>query len=140
MNKALKKFLHRGLIFGGLGPVVMGIVYAILQNTVENFSLNGAQVFIAILSTYFLAFLQAGASVFNQIENWSVTRSLATHFSTLYVSYVSCYLINNWIPFRIQFLLFFTLIFFLCYLAVWLAVFLSVKAAGKKLNEKIGKI
>ena len=39
MNKTLKAFLHRGLLFAGFGPVVLGIVYAILENTLEDFRL-----------------------------------------------------------------------------------------------------
>ena len=40
MNKYLKIFLHRGLIFGGFGPIVVGIVYFILGQTLEGFSLG----------------------------------------------------------------------------------------------------
>ena len=74
MNKYLKEFLHRGLVFGGFGPIVLGIVYAILESTVEHFSLNGIQILIAIISVYILAFVQAGVSVFNQIESFSVPK------------------------------------------------------------------
>ena len=31
MNKYLKEFFHRGLIFGGFGPIILGIVFAILK-------------------------------------------------------------------------------------------------------------
>ena len=33
MNKYLKEFLHRGLIFGGFGPLVAGIVFLIIGLT-----------------------------------------------------------------------------------------------------------
>lgn len=137
MNKYLKEFLHRGLIFGGFGPIIIGIVYAILEATVENFALNGVQVLIAIVSAYILAFVQAGASVFNQIEHWSLPKSLLCHFSLLYVAYVLCYLINNWIPFNMTVVLIFTAIFVIAYFVIWIAVFLSVKAVSRKLNVKL---
>jgi len=137
MNKYLKEFLHRGLIFGGFGPIIIGIVYAILEATVENFALNGVQVLIAIVSAYILAFVQAGASVFNQIEHWSLPKSLLCHFSLLYVAYVLCYLINNWIPFNMTVVLIFTAIFVVAYFVIWIAVFLSVKAVSRKLNVKL---
>ena len=35
MTKYVKQFLHRGLVFGGFGPIVAGIIYAILQSTIE---------------------------------------------------------------------------------------------------------
>ena len=137
MNKYLKTFLHRGLIFGGFGPIILGIIYAIIEKTAENFSLSGIQTLIAIVSIYFLAFVQAGASVFNQIESFSIPKSLLCHLSVLYVAYVFCYLINNWIPFNINALLIFTAIFLIIYFVVWITVFVSIKIASKKLNAKL---
>lgn len=137
MNKTLKTFLQRGLIFGGFGPVILGIIYAILEKTVEDFSLSGGQVLIAIVSIYILAFLQAGASVFNQIEEWSIPKAMLCHFSVLYVAYVGCYLINSWIPFNINVLLIFSAIFLIVYFIVWAVVFASVKILSKKFNEKL---
>jgi hypothetical protein len=137
MNKYLKTFLHRGLIFGGFGPIILGIIYAILQKTEENFSLNGTQLLVAIISVYILAFVQAGASVFNQIESFSIAKSLFCHLSLLYVTYAVCYLINNWIPFEIAVFLIFTGIFLAVYFAVWLTVAVSVKLVSKKLNKKL---
>ena len=80
MNKYLKAFLHRGLIFGGFGPIVVGIIYLILSMTLDSFSVSGKEMFFAIISTYLLAFVHAGASVFNQIEEWPVTKSMFFHF------------------------------------------------------------
>lgn len=137
MNKYLKEFLHRGLVFGGFGPIVLGIVYAILESTVEHFSLNGIQILIAIISVYILAFVQAGVSVFNQIESFSVPKALFCHLSLLYVTYSACYLLNNWIPFELNIFLIFTAIFLVVYFAVWIIVTLSIKAVSKKLNAKL---
>lgn len=138
MNKTLKIFLHRGLIFGGFGPIVIGIIYAVLETTVEAFVLNGKQILIAIISVYILAFLQAGASVFNQIEEWSIPKAMLCHFSIIYAAYVGCYLINNWIPFDAVVLLIFTAIFITLYLIIWFTVYLSIRLASKKLNKQIG--
>ena len=137
MNKTLKTFLHRELIFGGFGPIILGIIYAILEKTVEDFSLSGVQVLIAVVSIYILAFLQAGASVFNQIEEWSIPKAMLCHFLVIYIAYVGCYLINSWIPFNINVLLIFTAIFVAIYLAVWLTVYISLKLISRKLNAKI---
>lgn len=137
MNKYFKEFLHRGLMFGGFGPIILGIIYAILEGTVENFSLNGSQILVAIISVYLLAFVQAGASVFNQIDSFSVPKALFCHLSLLYVAYTACYLVNSWIPFDLTVLLVFTGIFLAVYFAVWTVVFFSVKAASRKLNAKL---
>ncbi len=137
MNKYLKSFLHRGLIFGGFGPVILAIVYTIIEKNIEDFSLNSTQLLVSIISVYLLAFLQAGASVFNQIEEWSLPKSLLCHFSTLYFAYVICYLVNKWIPFNLNILLTFTAVFIFVYLIIWLIVFICVKLTSKKLNSKL---
>lgn len=138
MNKYLKSFLQRGLAFGGFGPIIVGIVFTILQYTVEDFSLTGTEVLLAIISTYLIAFVQAGASVFNQIESWSTPKSLGFHLLTLYAAYVICYVANSWIPFEPMMILIFTAIFLAVYFVVWIIVYISVKAVSKKLNKKIG--
>jgi len=137
MNKYLKSFLHRGLIFAGFGPIVVAIIYMILEKSIPDFSLSGTQFFLAVISTYILAFLQAGTSVFNQIENWSVAKSLFCHFITIYSAYTLCYLLNNWIPFKPQILIIFTLIFAVLYFIIWATVYFSIKAASKKMNKKL---
>ena len=137
MNKYVKEFLHRGLIFGGFGPVVVGIVFAILQYTVEGFSLGGTQVLLAIISTYLIAFVQAGGSVLNQIETRFPILMTGAHLSLLYVTYVGAYLLNSWIPFRPEALGIFTAAFVIGYAVIWLTVYISVKAVSRKLNGKL---
>ena len=137
MNKYLKEFLHRGLMFGGFGPIVVGIVYAILSKTVDSFSLEGTEVLIAILSTYLLAFVQAGATVFNQIEDWPLPKSLLCHFVTLYGAYSLGYILNSWIPFEPMVLVIFSLIFTVTFFIIWIIVYLSVKTVSRKMNSKL---
>ena len=137
MNRYIKEFLHRGLVFAGFGPIILGIIYAILQEAIPGFSLSGGQICLGIVSIYLLAFLQAGASVFPQIDHWPLLKVLLCHFVTLYSAYVGCYLINSWIPFRIEVLAIFTAIFVVSYAIVWLWVFLSAKIIQKKLNQKL---
>lgn len=138
MNKYLKSFLHRGLCFAGFGPIVLGIIYYIISRSVDSFSLGGGEILLSIISIYILAFLQAGASVFNQIEEWPLPKSLLCHFSLLYAAYVLCYVVNSWIPFDIKVIFIFTAIFVAVYFAVWITVYLIVKQTSQRLNEKIG--
>lgn len=137
MNEYLKIFLKRGLIFGGFGPIIMGFVYGFLERSLSGFSLSGNEVLLSIISTYLLAFLQAGASVFNMIEDWPLAKSLLCHFATLYFAYTSCYLVNSWIPFMPKVLLIFTTVFVVSYFAIWLIVYLCVKQSAKKLNSRL---
>lgn len=124
-------------MFGGFGPIVAGIVYAILEKTIAGFSLGGTETFLAIISTYLLAFVQAGATVFNQIEDWPMPQSLFCHFVTLYVAYSLCYILNYWIPFEPMVLLIFSLIFAATFFLIWGIVYFSVKSMSKKMNSKL---
>lgn len=138
MNKCVKNYLQRGIAFGGFGPIVMGIVFAILYAAGVDVRLNGVEILIAIVSTYVLAFVQAGASVFNQIESWPIAKRMGIHFASLYVVYVACYLINRWLPFSWQVILVFTAIFVGVYLIVWITVALITHGISKRLNNSLG--
>ncbi|MBQ5929667.1 MAG: DUF3021 domain-containing protein [Clostridia bacterium] len=140
MNQYVKNYLQRGIAFGGFGPIVAGLVFWILQLAGVEVVLSGAQVLIAIVSTYILAFVQAGSSVFNQIEEWPLAKSMGLHFLSLYIVYVGCYLVNRWLPFAWQVIAIFTGVFIVVYLAVWLTVYLVVKSVSKKLNKKYAEL
>lgn len=134
--KYVKDFFLRGLMFGGFGPIIMGIIFmAISFNKPTPFT--GTEILVAIISTYLLAFIQAGASVFNQIEEWSLLKSTGIHFLTIYIIYIVCYLVNRWIPFNWIVILIFTAIFIVAYLLIWLIVYLIVKKTTKQMNLKI---
>lgn len=136
MNKYLKNFLLRGLMFGGLGPIVVALVLFVIS-FFNNVSLNASQLVVTVVSGYMLAFIQAGSTVFNQIEHWPVLKSVGIHFLTLYLTYSICYIINNWIPFDLKVLLIFTLIFVIVYAVIYVTVYLIVKNTAKQLNKYI---
>ena len=133
----VRDFFLRGFMFGGSGPIIAGIVYLILHFTLQDFTLDGLQVFTAIISTYLLAFVHAGASVFNQIESWPVAKSTLCHFGVLYIAYALCYVINSWIPFEPLVLGIFTAIFAVGYAIIWLTVYICVRATVKRLNRSL---
>ena len=137
MNKYVKEFFHHGLMFGGFGPIVTAIVLLILSHKINDFSISGNQVFMAVVSTYIVAFVHAGSSIFHQIEHWSTMKGLFCQLGSLYLVYVLTYIINSWIPFEIAVILIFTAIFVFTYLVIWLIVYLCVKATSKKLSEKL---
>lgn len=139
MNRYVKEFMHRGMLFGGFGPIIVSIVLVIVESVDSSFSINAMQILLAVVSSYLLAFIQAGASVFEQIEHWSTVKSVFFHFLSLYVAYVGCYLLNSWIPFEKTVVLIFTGIFTVGFFAIWGIVFVSVKLAEKKLNKALHK-
>ena len=133
----VKEFFLRGVIFGGAGPLVLGIVYLCLHRALETFSLSGFEVFLGILSTYILAFIHAGSGVFHKIESWSPSKSCLCQMSLLYASYILCYVLNDWIPFEPIAIAVFTAIFVVGYGAICLTVYLSIKAYAKRLNRAL---
>lgn len=137
MNIYAKEFFHRGLIFGGFGPIIMGIIFFVVSITTADFAPTGTEILLAIISTYLLAFIQAGASVFNQIEHWSLGKSLLVHFLTLYATYSVCYIANTWIPFEPIVLAIFTAVFAVTYFVIWFTVYLIVRSTTKRLNKKL---
>lgn len=137
MNKYLKEFLHRGLMFGGFGPIILAIIYFIISKLDNEITFAGNEILLGVITVYLLAFVHAGASVFNQIDKWGLSKSIGCHFVTLYVAYTICYLINSWIPFDIKVFLIYTAIFVALYFVIWSIVYLSVKSSSKKLNDKL---
>ena len=125
----------RGLIFGGFGPIVLAIVYYVISLFVSDITFSGKEILTGMISVYLLAFVHAGASIFNQIEEWGICKSIGAHFSVLYVAYSVCYLLNSWIPFDIKVFLIFTAIFVAVYSVVWIIVYMCVKKSCKIINE-----
>lgn len=133
MNKYVKEFLHRGLMFSGLGCIIAAIIISSEPELMH----EGRSVLTAIVSTYFLAFIHAGTSVFHMIENWSAVKSAFFQLLTLYVSYLSCYLVNSWMNFNMTIIVVFTVVFVIVYALVWLIVYFSIRATSKKLNKNL---
>ena len=133
----VKIFLLRGLLFGALGPMVTGIVYLCLHHALDGITLGGDEVFLAILSTYLLAFVHAGAGVVYRIESWSLGRSVLCHFTLLYASYVLCYVVNDWLPFDPLSLGIFTAVFAGIYAVIWLCIFVSIRLTARRLNRRL---
>ena len=136
MKKYVKSFFHRGLIFGGIGPIVTGITYLSISLALD-IEFSGIEVIVAILSTYLIAFIHAGSSIFNQIEEWSILKSTTIHFITLYLTYIIFYIVNSWIPFSWIVILIFTLSFIFIYLIIWFIVFTIIKITTREMNKKI---
>jgi hypothetical protein len=137
MNKYVKSYLLRGLIFGGFGPIVTGIILWLIQLSGVEVILSGGELLLTIVSTYLLAFIHAGSSIFHQIERWPLAKSMICQLSSLYDAYTSCYLVNQWLPFDWKVLAVFTGFFVVGYLAIWLSIFFIIRSTSKRLNKRI---
>lgn len=137
MNPYAKKFILRGFMFAGLGPIVLGIVYFILDSTGTKIELTGGQILLGIITTYIIAFVHSAVSSLPSIESWSKVKAMLIQLLSLYTVYTFGYLLNNWIPFNLIVLVTYTSIFIGGFFFIWLFIVISVHLNAKKLNEKL---
>ena len=135
MKKFVLEFLKRGLTACGLGPVILAIVYLILQHNSVIDTLTVNQVCIGIFSLSALAFIAGGMNIIYQIERLPLMPAIFIHGVVLYISYLITYLVNDWLETGTATVLFFTVIFIVGYLAIWAVIYLITKNNTKKLNR-----
>lgn len=134
MKKIILEFFHRGLIAAGIGPIILAIVYLILnhQAAVETLTVN--EVCLGIFSLFALAFIAGGMNVIYQIERIPLMVAILIHGGVLYISYLSTYLLNNWLEWGYTPILVFSAIFVLGYLAIWAIIYSIIKKRTERLN------
>lgn len=137
MKKIVLEFLRRGLIASGIGPIVLAIVYLILQQTaaVETLSVN--QVCIGIFSITALAFIAGGMNAIYQIERLPLMVAILIHGGILYISYLGTYLLNDWLDFGVMPIVVFTAIFVVGYIVIWAIIYSIIKKNTAKLNKML---
>ncbi len=137
MKKIVLEFLRRGLIASGIGPIVLAIVYLILQQTaaVETLSLN--QVCIGIFSITALAFIAGGMNAIYQIERLPLMVAILIHGGVLYISYLITYLINDWLDFGALPIIVFSAVFVVGYIVIWAIIYSIIKRNTDKLNKML---
>lgn len=135
MKKFVSEFLRRGLIACGLGPIVLAIVYWILQQTAAVETLTGNQVCIGIFSLSALAFIAGGMNVIYQIERLPLMVAILIHGGVLYISYLATYLLNGWLEWGVTPIFVFSGIFVVGYFAVWAIIYSIIKRNTEELNE-----
>ena len=139
MKKYVKEFFRRGLIAAGFGPMILAVLYLILQKQGAIKTLTVNEVCLGIVSLFSLAFIAGGMNVLYQVERLPLMISILIHGSILYVSYLATYLLNGWLEEGMTPMLVFTVIFVLGYLAVWMVIYSITKKRTEKINEILEK-
>lgn len=139
MKKLFIDFLRRGSASCGLGPIVLAILYMILYQSKDIATLTVDQICIGIFSLSGLAFVAGGMNVIYQIERLPLMIAILIHGSILYISYLSTYLLNNWLDGGILPILVFSAIFVIGYLAIWIIIYFIIKRNTTRLNETLNK-
>ena len=139
MKRFALEFVRRGTIAMGIGPIVLAIVYIILQHIAAIDTLTVNQVCIGILSLSVLAFIAGGMNAIYQIERIPLMTAILIHGVTLYIGYLGTYLINDWLDFGALPIIVFTAIFVVGFIIIWAIIYLIVKRNTAKLNEMLKK-
>ena len=137
MKKIILEFLRRGLAAAGLGPIVLAILYLILQHqgAIEILTVN--EVCLGIFSLTALAFIAGGMNVIYQMEQLPLMVAILIHGMVLYLSYLGTYLLNGWLQSGLAPVLVFTAVFVLGYLAIWVIIYSVTKKRTDRINEML---
>ena len=135
MKKIVLEFFRRGLIACGLGPMVLAVLYLVLQRHGVVQTLTVDQVCLGIFSLSALAFIAGGMNVLYQIERLPLMVAILIHGGVLYLSYLGTYLLNGWLEWGSTPVLVFSGIFVLGYLAIWAIIYSITKKNTARLNE-----
>ena len=135
MKKNILDFFRRGFVACGFGPVVLAVLYLILQHKAEIEVLTVNQVCLGIFSLSALAFIAGGMNVIYQIERLPLMVAILIHGGVLYISYLATYLLNDWLEWGAIPILVFSGIFILGYLVIWAIIYCIIKKRTERLNE-----
>ena len=139
MKKFVLDFLRRGLTVWGFGPLVLAILYLILEGMGLVEMLTVRQVCVGIFSISALAFIVGGINSIYQIERLPLMAAILIHGCVLYGSYLATYLLNDWLEWGTLPVLVFTGIFIAGYLAIWAVIYSVIKRNTEKVNEALKK-
>jgi len=137
MKKHVSEFIRRGVIACGFGPMVLAVLYLILNRTAAVETLTVNEVVTGIFSISALAFIAGGMNAVYQMERLPLMVAILIHGGVLYVSYLVTYLINGWLEWGNVPILVFSGIFVAGYFAVWAIIYSVIKRRTKRLNDII---
>ena len=137
MKKYIFEFIRRGLIASSFGPIVLAILYLILQNQAAVETLTVKEVCLGIFSLSALAFIAGGMNVIYQIERLPLMLAIFAHGVVLYLAYLATYLVNGWLAGGIIPLVVFTAIFIVGYLVIWGIIYSIVRKNTARVNQML---
>jgi len=137
MKKYILDFFRRGFIASSLGPIILAILYLIMQSQTGIETLTVNQVCLGIFSLSALAFIAGGMNVLYQIEQLPLMIAIFIHGSVLYISYSSTYLINDWLEWGMYPIFVFSCIFIAGYIIIWIIIYSVTKKNTDAVNEKL---
>ena len=139
MKRIILEFLRRGIMACGLGPLVLAVLYLILQQQVGVHSLTVDDVCLGIFTISALAFIAGGMNVIYQIERLPLMVAILIHGGILYFTYLATYLLNGWLEQGTTPILAFSFIFILGYFAIWAVIYSIIRRRTQRINAILKK-
>ena len=137
MKKFILDFIHRGLLAGGCGPLVLAIIYWILLKSDVIEAISAEEVVIGIMTSFLLAFIAGGIQAVYQIEKLPLFWAIFIHGLVLYLDYVIIYLMNGWI--KRENILIFSICIIGGYTIIWTVIYFLTKKKTDQLNSKLAQ-
>lgn len=135
MKEFVWEFFRRGLIASGFGPIILVILYLILQCQGKMQTVTVNQVCLGIVSLWALAFIAGGMNAVYQNEQIPLMIAILIHGGVLYSGYLAAYLLNGWLKWGSAPILVFTVIFVVGYFLIWGIIYTIIKSRTRKINE-----
>ena len=135
MKKYVLEFVKRGLMAASGGPLILAIIYGVLEATKTVTVLTPGEACMGIVSITVMAFIAAGITMIYQVESLPLSMAILIHGGVLYLDYLMIYLLNSWLPGNAVGI--FTIIFFTGFALVWLVIYLCIRKKTQRLNEKM---
>ena len=139
MKRFALEFLRRGIIASGIGPIILAVVYLLLQASAKVYTLSVNDVSVGIFSLFTLAFIAGGMNAIYQIERLPLMAAVLIHGIVLYIGYLGTYLINDWLDFGIIPVIVFSGIFVIGYIVIWSIIYSIIRKNTAKINEILKK-
>lgn len=137
MKTYISEFFRRGISACGLGPIVLAIVYFMLNQrpAIEVLTVN--QVCTGIISLSALSFVAGGMNIIYHIEKLPLMVAVFIHGCVLYIGYLLTYIVNGWLEQGLTPVLLFTGIFITGYLLIWAVIYSLTLRNTTELNKKL---
>lgn len=135
MKRFVWDFFRRGWMACGFGPLVLAVIYLILEHQGVVQTLTVREVCLGIFSLSALAFFAGGMNAIYQLERLPLMAAIAIHGGVLYGSYLATYLLNGWLEWGATPILVFSGVFVLGYLAIWVVIYSINKRATDRINK-----
>ena len=135
MKRHILEFIRRGMMACGLGPLVLAVLYLILQHQGLVQTIKVSEICLGIVSLSALAFIAGGMNMIYQVEHLPLMAAISIHGGVLYIAYLATYLVNGWLGRGITPLLVFSAIFILGFLLIWAGIYFITKRNTERLNK-----